>query len=83
YGLSVDGTGLVLDIRGYDDRQTVLLDRVLARLRDPALDPARFNVVKDRLTRLWNNFREERPFTQTASAVSYLMLSDQWPPELL
>jgi insulysin len=83
YGLSVDGAGIVLDIRGYDDRQSVLLERVLTGLRDPGLNPDRFAIVKERLTRVWNNFREERPFTQAASALSYLLLSDQWPPELL
>jgi secreted Zn-dependent insulinase-like peptidase len=40
-------------------------------------------VIRDRLLRDWQNFREERPYTQTLGALNYLLLSDQWPPEAL
>lgn len=83
YGLGQDGAGITLDVRGYDDRQPVLLDLVLDRLRTLTIDPKRFAVLQDQLLRDWANYRDERPYTQAIGALGYLLVSDQWPPEAL
>jgi len=83
YSLDVDGFGLELAITGYSDKQVKLLDVVLEGLTQLEVDPARFAVVRDRLLRDWQNYREERPYTQAVGALNYLLRSEEWPPEAL
>jgi secreted Zn-dependent insulinase-like peptidase len=83
YSLDVDGYGLELAVNGYSDKQIELLEVVLDGVTGLVVDPARFAVIRDRLLRDWQNYREERPYTQTLGAVNYLLLSDAWPPEAL
>ncbi len=83
YSLDVDGYGFELSIAGYSDKQLTLLATVLDALTDTTLDPARFTVLRDELIRDWRNYRDERPYTQAYGALGYLLLSSQWPPEML
>ncbi|MBX3705247.1 MAG: insulinase family protein [Pseudomonadales bacterium] len=83
YSLAADGRGFDLQINGYNDKQIELLGVVLERLRGLEIAPARFDVVRERLLREWQNYREERPFSQALGALNYLLLSDRWPPEAL
>jgi len=83
YNLAVDAYGLELRISGYSDKQVVLLAAVLETLTELEIDAARFAVIRDRLLREWQNYREERPYSQAVGAMSYLLLSHRWPPEAL
>jgi insulysin len=83
YALSVDGYGIELAVNGYDDKQIELVDVVLDTLNNLTIDPARFAVLRDQLLREWQNFADERPYEQAATALDYLLLSDRWPPEAL
>ncbi|HEX7034984.1 MAG TPA: insulinase family protein [Pseudomonadales bacterium] len=83
YGLDVDGFGFQLAISGYSDKQLTLLGTVLEALTSAPIDPERFETLKAELIRDWGNFRDERPYTQAYSALSYLLLSNRWPPEML
>lgn len=83
YGLDVDGYGFELVISGYSDKQLTLLGTVLDALTSAPIDSERFETLKAELIRDWGNFRDERPYTQAYSALSYLLLSSRWPPEML
>jgi insulysin len=83
YSLTADGVGLELAVSGYNDKQIELLEVVLDAVTGLEIDPARFAVIRDRQLRDWQNYREERPYTQALGAVNYLLLSDEWPPEAL
>ncbi|MFU8815472.1 MAG: insulinase family protein [Pseudomonadales bacterium] len=83
YRLNVDGYGFGLEISGYSDKQITLLKTVLDAVTDTEINPARFAVLRDELLRNWANYREERPYTQAYGALSYLLLSNRWPPEML
>jgi secreted Zn-dependent insulinase-like peptidase len=83
YRLDVNGYGFEVDIFGYSDKQLTLLGTVLEALTGTPIDPARFQVLRDELIRDWSNFRDERPYTQAYGALSYLLLSNSWPPEML
>ncbi len=83
YSLDVDGYGFELDISGYSDKQLTLLATVLEALTSTPIDPNRFAVLRDGLLRDWANFQDERPYTQAYGALGYLLMSSQWPPEML
>ncbi len=83
YGIDVNGLGFELSVSGYSDKQLVLLRTVLGGLTRLEIDPERFSAFKTELLREWGNYRDERPYTQTYGALSYLLLSSRWPPEAL
>lgn len=83
YSISADGIGFELSISGYDDNQDVLLDEMLAAVVDLTPDPDKVALFREELSRDWRNFRSERPFLQTYSGVSHLLLSTSWPPAML
>jgi len=83
FSLAVSGYGLEVRVNGYSDKQFELLRVILAELTRHEIDPDRFTVIRDRLRRDWQNYREERPFNQAMGALGYLLQSDRWPPESL
>jgi insulysin len=83
YRLEVDGFGFTLDVSGYSDKQLTLLETVLDAVTGTRVDPARFAILRDELVRSWNNYREERPYSQANGALAYLLQSHRWPPEML
>jgi secreted Zn-dependent insulinase-like peptidase len=83
YHLDVDGYGFEIAITGYSDKQLTLLGTVLDALTNTPIEPARFAAMRAELVRDWSNFQDERPYTQAYSALTYLLLSSRWPPEML
>jgi secreted Zn-dependent insulinase-like peptidase len=83
YRLSLAPQGFQLIISGYNDKQAVLLDAVIENLTDVPIDAAKFELYQAELVREWRNFAQERPVTQTYSALWFLLLSSSWPPEAL
>lgn len=83
YRLSVAPQGFQLVLSGYSDKQAVLIDAVIDNLWNVTIDPAKFSLYQAELVREWRNFAQERPVTQTYSALWFLLLSSSWPPEAL
>ncbi len=83
YRLSVAPQGFQLVVSGYSDKQAVLLDAVIEDMTDVTIDPAKFELYQAELVREWRNFAQERPITQTYSALWFLLLSSSWPPQAL
>jgi len=79
-GLSVSvgsgDEGLSLSIRGYDDKQDVALDRVLAVLAERPIDPERFAVLQESWLRGWRNSTQDRPNSQAGRALSWALYPD-------
>lgn len=80
YQLSPNASGFELRLAGYDDKQVRLLETVLTTFAELAPDPERFAVYRDDLERSWKNFRTEKPFTQTLTALANLVQSGSFPP---
>ncbi|XP_045505756.1 insulin-degrading enzyme [Colias croceus] len=54
--------GLSITIEGYDDKQAVLLEKVLSRVIDFTADPKRFEIMKENHIRAIKNFEAEQPY---------------------
>lgn len=83
YNLSISASGFELRLSGYDDKQTVLLEKVLEAFANLSIDPERLQLSKEELAEDWRGFQTERPYSQTAAALSNLLVSNSWPPEML
>jgi secreted Zn-dependent insulinase-like peptidase len=83
YQLSVTPAGFRLGLSGYADKQLELLDTVLERFTTLSIDSDRFAVAKQELVRDWRNFINERPYQQSYTSLSNLLVSTSWPADLL
>ncbi len=70
--------GFTLRISGYDDKQALLLKRVVAALRHPQITAGRFARVKDDLRRSLKSARLDQPYRQALRQVSELLLVPSW-----
>ncbi|MFT4622249.1 MAG: insulysin [Myxococcota bacterium] len=72
-GVAPTSDGLFLQVSGYDDKQPVVLDTVLQRIRSFQPTARRFDVERDRLLRQWRNAGKDYPIRQ-ASWVTHELL---------
>ncbi len=78
YSLERTGKGLLLMVYGYDDKQPVLLDRLLDALTEARFDSERFRVLKDELARDLANKALDRPFRQVLEALDHALMTPSW-----
>jgi secreted Zn-dependent insulinase-like peptidase len=88
-GLALDvadtAEGIVIAVSGYNQSAKALLDEVLPRLRDPVLDPARFDALKERKVRELENasfadaYMQARELQRTMLREHYYPAADRLP----
>ena len=74
--------GINLTLAGYDDKQPVLLSRLLQAMSEPEWDQRRFDRVKARLLRDWRNLRKKWPIRQIFSEISPILADGKHPLKL-
>jgi len=83
YSLANTKSGVTLAVKGYSDKQGVLLDKIIDKLTRFTVDPARFNILKELYSRVLRNFQAEQPH-QHAVYYNSVLLSDRiWHKEEL
>ncbi|MEM9620317.1 MAG: insulinase family protein [Pseudomonadota bacterium] len=83
YGLNVGDSGFSVSIRGYADKQQVLLSTVLAALQETPVDPQKFSNFKAALIREWRNTAKNKPFQQSFAALAEVLQNNRWPSAAL
>ncbi|XP_024120451.1 insulin-degrading enzyme [Oryzias melastigma] len=83
YDISPQRNAIVLSVRGYNDKQHVLLQKIIEKLVSFQISQTRFDIIKDEYSRHLNNFRAERPITHAAFNVRLLMTELAWTKEEL
>uniref|UniRef100_A0A224YLK8 Insulin-degrading enzyme n=1 Tax=Rhipicephalus zambeziensis TaxID=60191 RepID=A0A224YLK8_9ACAR len=75
---SLDNTiyGIVLSIRGYNDKQHVLLSKIMDKLTNFVVDQQRFDILKESYIRGLKNFSAEQPH-QHAVYYTYMLLAQK------
>lgn len=80
YTLSESAQGLNIEIDGFNDKMSVLLEKVLLRVRELEIKQERFDVVKEIVRKAYKNFDYRDPFRQI-SAFSRMLISERsWAP---
>lgn len=83
YDIDAVPSGFLITLAGYNDKQPLLLRKVLdvfANL-DPA--PDKITDYREELRRSWQNFVAGRPYEQALSSLTQVMVAGNWPPPQL
>jgi insulysin len=78
FNLYPHSRGLSLRISGYDDRQAILLERILLALTAGEIDPQRFAILKEAATRGLENARRNQPYRRAMGHLRSLLLNPSW-----
>lgn len=73
YDIANHAQGIDVSVSGYNDKMSVLLEKVLLAMRDLEVNDGRFDIVKDRLLRGWRNFEFNQPFQQIGTYSRWLL----------
>ena len=83
YSLSNTKCGVTLSLKGYHDKQSVLLDRILEKLTQFKVDENRFLVLKEAYARGLKNFQAEQPHQHAVYYNSVVLSERVWHKEEL
>ena len=70
--------GFSIRISGYNDKQKLLLRRLIETLREPVVNAERFAIIKERQLRQLRSARLDRPYAQTMAELSRLLVDPSW-----
>ena len=74
---------MTLDIRGYHEKQEVLLDKIIKQMKSFVVDEQRFEVLKEAFIRALKNFEMEQPHTHASYRTQVIMMERVWTKEEL
>jgi insulysin len=78
YNTSGTALGIDINIGGYSDKLAVLLEKVVRSMKDLKVNPERFKIIKERLSRGYKNWDYQQPYYQVGSYVRWLTLEHCW-----
>ena len=70
--------GMGIDISGYSEKISVLLEKVLITMRDLEVKAERFKIVKERLVRGYRNWDFQQPYHQVGEYTNWLGSDKGW-----
>ena len=77
------GQGISLRVSGYNDKQALLLERLLADIKEPGFDPLRFENIRKDMIRGLENSVAKRPSSQVMDDLKEALLYHQWGEQAL
>lgn len=81
--ISSNQQGLVLNLSMFSDQQQNVTKVLVAHIKDYVIDPQRFVVYKDDITRELLNFKQNHPFKQALTILNSKVKTPSWLPESL
>ncbi|XP_044760344.1 insulin-degrading enzyme [Coccinella septempunctata] len=75
--------GLILAIEGYNDKQHILLEKIIDRLTSFKVDPKRFEIYKENYIRNLRNFNAEQPYQHAVYYLAVLLTEHSWTKQEL
>ncbi|XP_012215276.2 insulin-degrading enzyme isoform X1 [Linepithema humile] len=76
--LSNSKYGIILAIGGYDEKQRVLLEKIMDRMVNFKIDPKRFEILKENYIRSLKNFVAEQPYQHAVYYLAVLLAEQVW-----
>ncbi|XP_017844031.1 insulin-degrading enzyme isoform X2 [Drosophila busckii] len=70
--------GIDFTIRGFNDKQVVLLEKLLDHLFDLSIDEKRFDILKEQYIRSLKNFKAEQPYQHSIYYLALLLTENAW-----
>ncbi|XP_030755591.1 insulin-degrading enzyme [Sitophilus oryzae] len=75
--------GLILGIGGYNNKQHILLEKIMEKFTNFKIDPKRFNIWKENYIRNLKNFAAEQPYQHAVYYLTVLLTEHSWTKEEL
>ena len=81
YDLYNHNRGITIKISGYNDKQSILLNKILLTLKHETFTTERFEIIKERLQRKLLNAKDKKPYEQAIAEVQHSLLVPSWSEE--
>ncbi|XP_023021581.1 insulin degrading metalloproteinase isoform X2 [Leptinotarsa decemlineata] len=75
--------GLILGIGGYNNKQHILLAKIMEKLTNFKVDSKRFNILKENYIRNLKNFEAEQPYQHAVYYLTVLLTEHSWTKQEL
>jgi insulysin len=72
YSVSSHSMGIEISVSGYNDKLSVLLEKVLVTMRDLVVKEDRFEIIKERVLRRLKNWDFQQPYNQVGDYTRWL-----------
>ncbi|MCK5666471.1 MAG: insulinase family protein, partial [Thiotrichaceae bacterium] len=73
--------GLTVSLSGYDQKQSILLERITSAIKAPEFNEKRFNILKARSQQKLSNTKKQQPFQQVLAELKRSMVEHHWTNE--
>ncbi|XP_030604512.1 insulin-degrading enzyme [Archocentrus centrarchus] len=83
YGVASGMNAILLSVKGYSDKQHILLKKIIEKMATFEIDEKRFDIIKEAYMRTLNNFRAERPNYHAMYYLRLLMTEVAWTKDEL
>ncbi|TNM99655.1 hypothetical protein fugu_012688 [Takifugu bimaculatus] len=83
YDLQNTVYGMHLSVKGYNDKQHILLKKIVEKMATFEIDEKRFDIIKEAYMRSLNNFRAEQPHQHAMYYLRLLMTEVAWTKDEL
>ncbi|XP_032409047.1 insulin-degrading enzyme isoform X2 [Xiphophorus hellerii] len=83
YDTSSVMNALTLSVKGYNDKQHILLKKIVEKMATFEIDEKRFDIIKEAYMRSLNNFRAEQPHQHAMYYLRLLMTEVGWTKDEL
>ncbi|CAN6804035.1 unnamed protein product [Brassica oleracea] len=79
YGLSLSGNGFELYLVGFNHKLRILLEAIMQKIAKFEVKPDRFSVIKETITKTYQNIKFKQPYEQAMSYCSMVLQDRTWP----
>ncbi|XP_069609891.1 insulin-degrading enzyme isoform X2 [Ranitomeya imitator] len=83
YGIASGMNAILLSVKGYSDKQHILLRKIVEKMATFEIDEKRFEIIKEAYMRSLNNFRAEQPHQHAMYYLRLLMTEVAWTKDEL
>ncbi|PYH38592.1 uncharacterized protein BO87DRAFT_442857 [Aspergillus neoniger CBS 115656] len=83
YDISENAQGLIIELKGFNDKMSVLLKKVLLAVRDLEVKQEQSDVAKERVWKAYKNFDYLEPYRQINTFSRLLINERSWAPSQL
>ncbi|KAK4281882.1 hypothetical protein QN277_013328 [Acacia crassicarpa] len=79
YGISHTDSGFQVTLFGYNHKLRILLETIIEKIATFTVKEDRFLVIKEMVTKEYQNFKYQQPYQQTMYYCSLILQDNTWP----
>ncbi|KAK2653140.1 hypothetical protein Ddye_012996 [Dipteronia dyeriana] len=79
YGIHNTDSGFQVTLVGYNHKLRILLETVIEKISNFNVKPDRFSVIKEMVTKEYQNFKFQQPYQQAMYYCSLILQDHTWP----